>query len=129
MAIADLTLSERVTLVALARLVIRADGKISTREAAAMQELAEAVGPDRFVEAITAAEVQAPSAEDARRCAAAVTAPQTRQLLYRLIHYMAASDGLSPDELAELRWLAALWELPVDPVTLALPPNAPAPPA
>jgi hypothetical protein len=123
MAIADLTLSERVTLVSLARIVIRADGKISTREAAAMQELAEAVGPERFVEAIAAAQQQAPSAEDARRCAAAVTAPRTRQLLYRLVHYMATSDGMSPNELEELQWLAALWELPVDPVTLALPPS------
>ena len=124
MALADLTLSERVTLVSLARIVIRADGKISTREAAAMGELAEAVGPARFVEAIEAAREQAPSAEDARRCAAAVTDPTTRRLIYRLVHYMANSDGMSPNELEELLWLAALWELPVDPVTLVLPPGA-----
>jgi hypothetical protein len=85
-----------------------------------MNELAQAVGPERFVEAIAAAQEQAPSAEDTRRCAAAVTVPQTRQIIYRLIHYLATSDGLSPHELAELRWLAALWELPVDPVTLEL---------
>jgi hypothetical protein len=129
MAISDLTLSERVTLVSLARIVIRADGKISTREAAAMQELAAAVGPERFVEAIEAAQDQAPSAEDARRHAASVTAPQTRQLIYRLIHYVATSDGMAPNEAAELQWLAALWALPVDPVTLELPPSSPAPPA
>ena len=129
MGIADLTLSERVTLVSLARTVIRADGKISTREAAAMQELAQAVGPARFVEAIAAAQQQAPSAEDARRHAASVTAPRTRQLIYRLIHYMATSDGMSPNELAELQWLAALWELPVDPMTAELLPDSPAPPA
>jgi CRISPR/Cas system endoribonuclease Cas6 (RAMP superfamily) len=123
MAIADLALSERVTLVSLARLVIRADGTISTREATAMQELATAVGPERFVEAIQAAQEQAPSPEATRRCAATVTVPQTRQLLYRLIHYVATSDGMSPNESAELRWLAALWELPVDPVTLVLPPS------
>ncbi len=120
MAIADLPLSDRVVLVSLARIVIRADGKISTREAAAMQELAQAVGPERFVEAIAAAQEQAPSADDARRLAAEVTELKTRQLIYRLIHYMATSDGLSVNEMVELKWLAALWQLPVDPETLVL---------
>jgi len=123
MAISDLTLGERVALVSLARNVIRADGQISSREAAAMQELARAVGPERFVEAIQAAQVQVPSVEEARRHAATVTAPRSRQLIYRLLHYMAESDGMSPNEEAELRWIAALWDLPVDLVTLELPPS------
>jgi hypothetical protein len=120
MDITELSPTERVALVSLARTVIRADGTVSADEAETMAQLAAAMGQDVFLEALRAAQVQVPTADGARQAAAQVTRPEAQRLIYALLYGTAHSDGLSPRECDELRALAALWELRLEPTSLAL---------
>jgi tellurite resistance protein len=121
MGLAELLPAERIALISLARVVIRSDGAISEREAAAMSQIASGMGPAAFVQALREAEASVPNTEATRELAATIDRPEGRRLIYRVLHATAAADGLSEAEAAELGWLAGLWELPADPETLALP--------
>ncbi len=115
-----LTELERVALIALHKLVIRADNQLSVHETAAFRALALEMGEARFRETIATANERYPSDDAARRLVDEIRRPAARRLLYGRLLALAGTNRIAEPEAEMLRWMASRWALAIDPGTLEL---------
>jgi uncharacterized tellurite resistance protein B-like protein len=110
MSVAQLSEDEQVVLLALVGLVARSDGSVSEPEMSALQQLRQAIGPERFERVRDAA---AALEDDAAilKAAERVARPDARALIFDAILEMAAPDTIAESEAEVLEHLAESWGL------------------
>jgi hypothetical protein len=124
-----LTREELDVFAALARVLVRIDGKFSRAEAEAIEHVAtqilglppsegpyreSATGPERADATLVWELIErAERADDAavQRAARGVTRAEARELIYEALHAIAASDAISREESSLLEWLEREWDI------------------
>ena len=118
MTITELDEQERLALLGVLKLIVRADKKLSGDEVVTLKELAETMGQAEFRTAVEGARQRFKSASDAKAFAESVVQrPEARRLIYETALKAGVQGGLVEQEAAELRWLAQAWSIAVDPTT------------
>ena len=107
----DLTNEELVALVGLMREVIHADHEYSETEREHIDELAAALGEERFEVVFTEAKRALTSRHEVKEYAKTVERDGARRAIFDFLMKLAASDGVANEEEKPLRWLASWWEL------------------
>lgn len=107
----DLTADEKLALVALLKLVVRADRELSSPEVEQLNEIARAVGVDEWHELVGQARGRFRSERDVRQFAERIERRTAQRLIYRQLVRAAKADGLVAEELSVLIWLATLWRV------------------
>lgn len=108
MEIQDLTPQEDLVFIGLLKEVIQADGDYSEEEKAAVAELEEKMGSDRFLTAMERAKAFASRAELKDHAKKIERVGAQKVILNFLIH-VAAVDGVDGSEEKPLKWLTSWW--------------------
>jgi Tellurite resistance protein TerB len=111
MKIAELTPEEEVVLVALIREIVQADDVYSASESARVASIRDALGHDRFDDAVERAKSGIASRAELKELAKSAVRVEARRVVYDTLLGVALSDGLHMDEAKPLRWLASWWDL------------------
>lgn len=119
LSIMDLDENEELALIALAKLVVRADHDFSAEEAAQLQRVADRLGKERFSKATARAQKAFKKSSDVQAFALTIERIAARVLIYELLYEVALAGDIVVDEARVLRWLAKSWGLKVDSETLA----------
>ncbi|MCS6797637.1 MAG: hypothetical protein NZ898_03745 [Myxococcota bacterium] len=96
-------------LLGLLRELVQADGRLSDAERAHLAKVRSAMGDDRFVRAMQAASSRFGTREALKQAARALTDEKRQRAIFDVVRTVAASDGLTDEEQAPLRWLASWW--------------------
>ena len=109
MNLADLTESEKIALIGCARLLIRADGRLSADEARVLDRIVGELGRDHFNELAnrTADMKQTAIGGYARD----VVRREAQELIYHWLFQIAAQGLIVEAERHILEWLEDLWQL------------------
>lgn len=119
LAIKDLIESERVALTGLAKLVVGADRDFSRGEAKQLRLIVDAMGENQFLRATESATKKLRGMKDPLAFALEVERTGAQELLYNLLYDLAVPDDIVEAEKQILRWLANVWNIQIDDVTLA----------
>lgn len=111
MQLTDLDSDERLALVALSRVVVRADGAVSPTEGKAIKGLADALGPAAFRELFAQATELFPDEAQLRPFLAMVERQEARELIFDTVLTLAAADEISQEEGPLLAWLEETWKI------------------
>lgn len=111
MDLAKLDDAERLALVGLAKLIVRADHTLTEAEALGLDALAEATGPEAFMASLKEAAATLRTRADAMKAAEAVTRAEAQRAIYEALLQLADSDGVAAEERKVLEWLAKAWTL------------------
>jgi|GEM_PF-3446169 hypothetical protein len=120
----DLNADEELALIALAKLVVRADHDFSTEEAAQLQRVADRLGAERFGKATARAKESFKKSSDVQAFALKLERPAAKKLIYDLLYEVALAGEIVVDEARVLRWLAKSWAIEIDSESLAPKPDA-----
>lgn len=105
----DLTPEERLVLVALLELIIRADKNYTVEEAAEVERISVALGPGVYKAAVDEARLRLSTLGAVRGPALAVKRPEARELILTAVQDMAVVDEVVEEEIQIVDWLATLW--------------------
>lgn len=105
----DLTHDERLVLVALLELIIKADNNYSKEEAAESDRVAAAMGQADYQGALYEVRARLNTLEAVRGPALAIQRPEARELILTAVQDMAVVDEVAQEELKLVDWLATLW--------------------
>lgn len=111
MELAELTHDETLVLVGFMRVVIQADGAFSDEEREYVDMVRQALGTERFTEAMREATRGFPDNATLKTAAKAVTRAAARDAIYQVLLTIAASDTISKEEDKPLRWIESWWEI------------------
>ena len=111
MELRELTDAERLALVGLAKVVVRADDELSAGEQAALDELARAVGSDVFMRSVDEAMGRFRSPEAVWKYCKTIDRQQARDLIFAALCALALPEGTSREESAALSRLRRLWKV------------------
>lgn len=111
MELSELTSDEALVLVGFMRIVVRADGDYSEAERQHVAIVEQALGVERFQQAMLDVRGHADKLEQLKAAAKNVTRPDARRTIYDVLQKIAASDEVSVEEEKPLRWLASWWAL------------------
>jgi hypothetical protein len=111
MQLTDLDSDERLALVALGRVVVRADGTVSPTEGKAIKTIAAALGEAAFRELFAQAAELFPGEGQLRPFLATVERQGARELIFDTILTLAAADEISEEEGPLLAWLEETWKI------------------
>ena len=109
----DLTVDERIALVALLEMIVAADRDVSYEELAQIKRVMHALGDRAYREAVTAADERFDSDDAAVEFIADVERPEARELIYETALEAAAAHGVAGRESELLTKLQRRWKLPV----------------
>ena len=107
----ELTSEERLLLVVLLELVIKADQAYSDQEDSELKRIAAMIGEAQFKAAIQEADRRFSSGDDLRQLAQTIQRPEARELILATIQELAVVDEVSIEEMQLVNWLADLWDL------------------
>ena len=108
----ELNAEEVRALVSLARYVMKADGRITQAEVAAMKGIARHVGLVAFSDALEQTSIMAPlSGTEILRHCRVLKGEEKHIFAFRELAELAASDGIAEPEMTLLNALAAEWGL------------------
>lgn len=116
MQISELSHVELLSLIGLAKVMIRADRETSDEEFAAIQALAEQVEDEDWGALIAEARDRFRSRTDVLDLSATLERQAARNLIYRELYRLAAVDEIVDAEALLLHELAALWDIVSQPV-------------
>lgn len=111
MTVQELTSDERLALVSLLKLVVRADRQLSSPELNELREIARQVGRDLWHATIEQARSRFRSEQEVRTFAETITRPEAQKLIYKQLVRAARADGIVPQEASVLLWLARRWRV------------------
>jgi uncharacterized tellurite resistance protein B-like protein len=111
MRIGELTDDERFALIALAKLVVRADHDLSHEEADELRKIAAEMGAELFLQTTREAQQRFKSVTDVKLQAERVLRPDARRLIFDYLYELASPGNVVEEERKVLRWLAGLWQL------------------
>jgi len=111
MKLTELDDHERLVFAGLVRAMTRQDGEVTAEEAAAVTQLANAVGAKDFWLAMNEAQQMLPEPADISNAAEGVTRPKVRRWMYEQLEELAGADEVVVAEEALLHWLVRLWSL------------------
>ncbi|MBN2799460.1 MAG: hypothetical protein JXX28_09970 [Deltaproteobacteria bacterium] len=114
MTLEELTQEELLTLIGLAKVLIRADKSTTAEEHAAIDALAGRLGPERWESLLREAAGRFRTQGDVMDLAAQVDREPAQRFLYRQLYALAGVDDLVPAEAAILGQLAAMWKISED---------------
>lgn len=101
---------EQVVLLSLVGLLARVDGRLSQTEMSTLEQLRQAIGPERFNRVRDAASALEGGVE-IMNAAQGVVRPDARELIFSVLYEMAIPDTIDPSEVELLEKLSALWGL------------------
>lgn len=103
----DLQQTEKLALVGLARILIRADGEFSREEAQSLTRISEELGAEQFWQLnMQAAEIDD---EQIKQYARDVVRIPVRELIYGTLYEIAVAGMITDAESDMLDWLSDLW--------------------
>jgi hypothetical protein len=111
MELKDLTLDERVALVALIELVTEADAVIAEDEASAIDAVVEALGEEAYSEAADAVDERFDDQMQLREYLPTITRRTAQHLIYGTVLEAAMVNSVDPREGELLDWLAETWDI------------------
>jgi uncharacterized tellurite resistance protein B-like protein len=110
----DLTLEERIALVALLDLVVAADRDHTDDEAEAVRALIARVGEESYQEAVDAHDERFGDDDgDLRAFLESLGRQEARETIYEAVLEVAMPDAIGPSEAELLDWLAKAWGVTV----------------
>jgi hypothetical protein len=115
MELSELTSEEAMVLVGFMRIIVRADGEYSDEERQHVAIVERALGAERFQQAMLDVRGHVDRLDELKAAAKEVTRPEARQMIYKVLANVAASDETTPDEEKPLRWLASWWKIGTPP--------------
>lgn len=107
----ELTPEERLLLVGLLEMVVKADQALSEQEDRELKRIAALVGLDAFQAAIQEADARFTGPEEIKQLALSIQRPEARELIFTAIQELAVSDEVAVEEMQLVNWLADLWDL------------------
>ena len=107
----DMTREEKLTLVGLARLMVRLDYQFSQEEAGALGHLIDELGDEQFWKLVEDSAGIAP--DDLRERAAGITSEDAQEMIYGSLYEIAIAGSIDPSENDLLDWLEDTWGLEV----------------
>jgi uncharacterized tellurite resistance protein B-like protein len=110
MLLTDLDDDERLALVALSRVVVRADGIVSPMEGQAIKRIAQALGEATYRELFAQAAESFPDEASLRPFLENIKRQEARDLILDTILVLAAADEISPEEGPLVAWLEEIWK-------------------
>jgi hypothetical protein len=109
MQLTDLDSDEQLALVALSRVVARADGAVSPTEGQSIKRIAAALGEATFRELFAQVAELFPDEEQLRPFLQTIERQEARALIFQTILALAASDEISDEEGPLVAWLEETW--------------------
>jgi hypothetical protein len=113
MTLNELSHDEQVALAALMEIGLMANGRLEEREAAQVDEIADALGEELFRKLLDEAESRFPDREGLKPFLATVTRQEARELIFETVLSDALADIPSHAEAEFLDWLAKAWQVSV----------------
>ena len=113
MELKDLNAEERLALVALSRIMVRADGAVSPKENEMLADIAAELGQEAYREAHSQSVLRFADRASLRAFLRKIR-PEARELISDTILELATGDALAPEEVDLLRWLDETWKPPSD---------------
>ena len=107
----ELTADERLLLVGLLEMVVKADQTFSEQEHHELKRVAALVGAEAFQAAIQEADTRFSGPEDIKQLALTIQRPEARALIFTAMQDLAVSDEVDLEEMKLVDWLADLWDL------------------
>lgn len=111
MQLTDLDADEQLALVALSRVVVRADGAVSPTEGRAIKGIATALGEATFRELFAQASELFPDEAQLRPFLQTIGRQEARNLIFDTILVLAAADEISAEEGPLVAWLEEAWSI------------------
>jgi hypothetical protein len=111
MDLAQLDEDERLALVGLSKLVVRADHELSAEERVILQQMRGEVGAEAWVSAVEQATQRFRTRHDVMLHVQKVQRAPARKAIYLALQKLASEDELIPEEEKILNWLAKTWSL------------------
>ena len=105
----ELTRDERLVLVALLDLVIRADDRFSEEEAAEVERISASLGSEVYNATAVKARARLATMDDIQKAALALDRQEARELILTAVQDMAVVDEVSQEEMQLVEWLSGLW--------------------
>jgi len=109
MSIDDLNDEEWLVLGGLVRLLVRADGTVSTEEREHLEDIAEQLGADDFWTAIERAQIELPDPSSVKTRARDVERRPAQEIIYGVLMDLAMAGTILSSESDILDWLAQTW--------------------
>jgi len=108
----DLSLEESVVLAAAMRVMMAADGELTTEEWEVVGQLAVEMGfdPKAWEDVWTAATRTLGREDKVRAALEEIRAERTREIVYEVLYRLANADGIDDREWDLLEWLDETWE-------------------
>jgi len=107
----DLDSDERLALVALTRVVARADGAVSASEGQAIKRIAGALGEATFRELFAQAAELFPDEAQLRPFLQTIERQEARTLIFDTILALSVADEIAEQEGELLAWLEETWKI------------------
>ena len=111
MDITELTEDETLAMIALLREVVKADGDYSMEEQAAVREIRQTLGAERFDATIERVKNELPDRAAVKAHAKTVSRQAARWAIWELLVDVARADEITEEEEKPLVWLASWWKL------------------
>jgi hypothetical protein len=109
MEIKDLDANERLALVALSRVVARADGQVTPKEGELLAHVATEMGESIYKQAFAESVRRFTDRESLKALLESIERREARELICDTILELATGDGLAPAEVDLVRWLDDTW--------------------
>ena len=113
MSISELNADERLALVALLKLVVLADRRVSEEETDEIQEVVETLGGDPYQKALDTVENRFTDEKKLKEFLSTITNQDARDEIYGLILVAASNEALQGEEPELLGWLAKAWNIQI----------------
>jgi uncharacterized tellurite resistance protein B-like protein len=107
----QLSEEEQLALVALLKLIVRADKELSSPEVQQLQDVARQIGTERWRQLVATARERFRTQRDAKQQAQSISRREAQRAIYKTLVKAAKADELVPAEVAELLWLAKIWQI------------------
>ena len=111
MTLDDMNREDKLTLVGLARLMVRLDHQFSQEEAGALGHLVDEFGDEQFWKLVEDSAGVEPGV--LRQRAAAISDEESQELIYGSLYELAIAGSIDPGENDLLDWLEETWGLEV----------------
>ena len=111
MQLIDLSAEESLALVALSRVIARADGAITPLEGRAIARIAAELGEATYRKLFAEAAASFPVEATLKDFLANIERPEARALIYESILALAAADSISAEEEPLMVWLHETWKI------------------
>lgn len=107
----EMTDAEKKVLGTLVRVMVGADGRISSAEYEGLQDAAAELGDEEFWEIVNQAGSHSLGEDEARAEAAAVDRQEAQEAIYGVLFSIAAAGTIEVQESRLLEWVADTWNL------------------